>query len=133
MLIIVGIVALLCCGGAGVGGYFLFKGVANAVVPARNSVDTFLDHLQAGETDAAYGELCGQARAQFSQQQFAALVDNRPRIAKHSITSTMVNTMNGRESATVGASLTYTDGSTDSHTFDLVKESGAWLVCGQPY
>ena len=44
-----------------------------------------------------------------------------------------VSTVNGRTSATVNARLIQSDGADVSHVFTLVKENGAWKVCGQPY
>ena len=40
---------------------------------------------------------------------------------------------NGTVSATVNAELTYADGSSETHLFQLTKESDAWRVCGNPY
>jgi hypothetical protein len=133
VLIVVGIVLVLCCGGAIVGGIALFKSVQSATGPARDTVDTFLDHLAAGETNAAYEDLCASAQGQFTPEQFTQIVDNRPKITQHSIISTNVLNSNGHISALVNAKIDYADGSSDTHLFQLTKESGTWRVCGQPY
>jgi Domain of unknown function (DUF4878) len=133
ILIIVGIVLVLCCGGAIAGGVVLFKSVQSATGPARDTVDTFLNQLAAGETDAAYENLCAAAREQFTAEQFAQIVNGRPKITQHSIVGTNVVNSNGQVSASVNAEIRYADGSTDTHLFRLRKESGTWRVCGQPY
>jgi hypothetical protein len=133
VLIIVGIVLVVCCGGAIAGGFVLLKSVQNATQPARDSVDTFLNHLEAGEIDAAYEDLCTRTRGQFTAEQFAQIINNRPKIVHHSIIGTNVMNSNGRVSASVNAKIQYVDGSSDTHLFQLAKEGGAWRVCGQPY
>ncbi len=133
VLIIVGVVAVLCCGGAITGGVVLFKSIQNATGPARTSVETFLGQLEAGQTDAAYQNLCSATRSRFTVEQFTQIVNARPRPRSYSIVSTNVSNYNGRVSASVDAALHYADGSSDNHRFQLVKESGNWRVCGQPY
>jgi hypothetical protein len=133
VLIVVGVVAVLCCGGAITGGVVLFKSIQTATGPARTSVETFLDRLEAGQADAAYQSLCTATREQFTVEQFTQIVDARPKPQGYSIVSTNVANFNGRVSASVDATLRYADGSSDTHRFQLVKESGTWRICGQPY
>ena len=133
VLIIVGIVVALCCCGAAVGGFFLFKTVKSAVGPAQDTADEFITHLEAGETSTAYASLCRQARAEFTPAQFDAIVSARPTITSHHIVSAFVQNTNGKTSATADAELTYADGSSETHTFTMVKDTGTWHVCGNPY
>jgi hypothetical protein len=133
VLIVVGVVLVLCCGGAVTGGVVLFKSVLGATGPARDNVGTFLDQLAAGETGAAYEDLCTATRDQFTAEQFAQIVNDRPKIVRRSIVGTNVMNSNGHVSAAVSAEIQYADGSSDAHLFRLVKEGGAWKICGQPY
>ena len=133
IILIVSAVAVLCCGGLVVGGVGLFRSIATSVGPVHAAVNDFLTDLENGNTDAAYGRLCSATRAQFSGSRFAEVVGARPTITRHTIVNTSVNNYNGEVSASVTAALTYADGSADNHTFQLLKESGAWRICGQPY
>ncbi len=133
VLIIAGIVVVLCCGGAVTGGVFLVRGFQNTIGPARDTVNTFLGHLEAGETDAAYDGLCSRTRAQFSRTQFAEIVNAHPKLDGHSITGTNVSNHNGRVSASVTATLDFAGGGREQHVFALAKEGGGWRVCGDPY
>ena len=116
-----------------VGGFALFKTASQAIGPARDTADTFLDHLETGETATAYTYLCSQARGEFTPDQFDQIVDGRPKMAGHKIVGTNVMNTNGIVSASVDAELTYADGSSERHLFRLTKENGDWRVCGNPY
>ncbi|MEH0972368.1 DUF4878 domain-containing protein [Micromonospora sp. CPCC 205546] len=133
VLIVVGVVAVLCCGGAGIGGFFLYKGVKGATDPARQAAESFVSHLEAGDPDAAYELLCGDTRGGYTREAFAQGVAQQPKIQSHKVDGVNVSSVNGRTSATVNMALTLDSGFTDRHTFLLVKEEGAWKVCGQPY
>jgi hypothetical protein len=133
VLIVVGIVLALCCCGVAVGGFTLFRNVKSAVGPVQDTADNFIGHLEAGETSTAYTSLCPQARSQFTPAQFDAVVASRPKIISHKIVGAFVNTTNGHTSATADAELKYADGSSETHTFDIVKDGTAWMVCGNPY
>ncbi|MEU2663161.1 hypothetical protein [Micromonospora sp. NPDC007220] len=133
VLIVVGVVVVLCCGGAGIGGFFLFKGVKGATDPARQAAESFVSHLEAGDPDAAYELLCGDTRGGYTREAFAQGVAQQPRIHSHKVNGVNVSSVNGRTSATVNMALTLGSGFTNQHTFRLVKEDGAWKVCGQPY
>ena len=133
ILIIVGAVLLLCCGGAVAGGFALFRTVQNTMGPARDKADDFLTQVESDQVDAAYQSLCQQTRDQFSLDRFGQLVGAQPKLTRHSITGTNVANNNGAVSATVNTRLYYADGSSAAHPVDLIKVSGAWWVCGQPY
>jgi hypothetical protein len=132
VLIIVGVLLVLCCGGVAVAA-FAFRSIQQSTAPVQDSVDGFLKHLQADETDAAYADLCTSTKARYSQSEFATTVHNRPRLASYSIVNTNVSNVNGKVSGQVTARLSYADGSSEPHLFPLVKEGDAWRICGQPY
>ncbi|MEU0546309.1 hypothetical protein [Micromonospora sp. NPDC005979] len=133
VLIVVGVVVVLCCGGAGIGGFFLYKGVKGATDPARQTAESFVSDLEADDADAAYGLLCGDTRVRYTREAFVQGVAKQPKIRGHMVNGVNVSSVNGRTSATVSMALTLDSGFTDRHLFALVKEDGAWKVCGQPY
>ncbi|MFC4149012.1 hypothetical protein ACFO0M_22385 [Micromonospora mangrovi] len=128
MLIVVGVVVVLCCGGAGIGGFFLYKGIKSATASAQQAAESFVSDLEADDADAAYGLLCSDTRGRYTRDTFTQGIAKQPKIRGHEI-----NGVNGRTSATVNMGLTPDSGSTDRHVFVLVKEDGSWKVCGQPY
>ncbi|MET8283139.1 hypothetical protein [Micromonospora sp. NPDC005174] len=133
MLIVVGVVVVLCCGGAGVGGFFLYKGVKGATDPALQAAESFVSDLEEDDADAAYGLLCSATRVSYTREAFVQGVAKQPKIRGHKVNGVKVSSVNGRTSATVNMALTLDSGFTDRHMFALVKEDGAWKVCGQPY
>ena len=112
---------------------FLFKRVLAAVKPAEDATDAFIVDLESNNFGGAYGLLCASARASYPPASFIRVAGAQPPISDHRITGARVGTVNGRTSATVNARLIQSDGSDVSHVFTLVKENGAWKVCGQPY
>ncbi|MEV1145120.1 hypothetical protein [Micromonospora sp. NPDC049799] len=133
VLIVVGVVVVLCCGGAGVGGFFLFKGVKGATDPARQAAESFVSDLEAGDAAKAYGQLCSDTRGRFTRDAFVEGVARQPKVRSHEVNGVNVSSYNGRTSARVSMALVLDSGFTDQHVFPLVKEDGAWKVCGQPY
>ncbi|WP_327001555.1 DUF4878 domain-containing protein [Dactylosporangium sp. NBC_01737] len=133
ILIVLGVVLVLCCAGAGFGGYRLFKGVQEATEPARTAAETFVTNLENGDTDAAYGLLCKATQSNYTVQAFKDGVAKQPKIRSHSFGGVNVMNYNGKTSATVTLILTDDSGFTNRHTFPLVKDDGQWRVCGQPY
>jgi hypothetical protein len=133
VLITVGVVLVLCCGGGVIGGVFLFHGLSKATAPARDATDEFVTDLQNGDTSGAYQLLCAGTRSAFTPAAFAQGVAAQPKISGHQMDGVNVVTSNGHTSATVTVQLTTTGGFVDEHAFPLVKEGGRWKVCGQPY
>ncbi|MFC5003102.1 DUF4878 domain-containing protein [Dactylosporangium cerinum] len=133
ILITLGIVLVLCCGGAIFGGYRLFKSVENATEPARTAAETFVTNLENGDVDAAYGLLCKPTQAKFTLDAFKDGVSKQPKIQSHTFGGVNVMNYNGKVSATVALVLTADTGFTERHVFPLVKEDDQWRVCGQPY
>jgi hypothetical protein len=133
VLIVVGVVVVLCCGGAGIGGFVLVKGVIGETGPARQSAEAFVNDLEAGNAQAAYGLLCSSTRSQFTSDAFAQGVRDQPKVRSYTVQGVFVANNNGDQSATVTMNLMLDSGFAELHTFTLVKEDGGWKVCGQPY
>ncbi len=124
---------VLCCGGAVGGGAYLINKALDAIKPAENTTAAFIADLESGNYPAAYGMLCTSTRTSYTVDRFSMTARAQPHISGHRITSAHVNSVNGRTSATVTAQLTRDNGAVASHLFTLVKENGAWKVCGEPY
>jgi hypothetical protein len=123
-------VVLVCCGGVGIGGFFLFRGVSEA---PRDATTAFISDLKAKDWSGAYEKLCRDTKSNFTVDQFAQVAQSRGEVRDHTITGFNVQNTNGQQRATVNANLKLADGSTDPHTFELVQEGEDWKVCGTPY
>jgi hypothetical protein len=124
---------VLCCGGAGIGGFFLYKDIKTATDPARQTAESFVSDLESDNVDAAYGLLSTHTRGSYTRDAFDQCLAKQPKIRSHKVTGVNVANVNGHTSATVNMALTQDSGFTDQHTFTLVEENGGWKVCGQPY
>jgi hypothetical protein len=133
VLIVVGIVAVLCCGGLIGGGFWLASTVKNAIGPAQDAAVAFVQDLERDDAGSAYGKLCPATRSRFDREGFVAGVSAQPRIVRHEVTGVNVNSNNGVTTATVTMALTQEGGFVDQHTFRMVTEDGTWYVCGNPY
>ncbi|MEV0267920.1 hypothetical protein AB0H43_04020 [Hamadaea sp. NPDC050747] len=133
VLITVGIVLVLCCGGVAFGVYKLVDTVSDAVAPARDAAVAFLDEVEDGDDAGAYALLCDDVQQMMSPSQFASGVEQRGRIKDHKITGVSVNTTNGVTAGTVTATLTEAGGGTRQTVIVMAKESGAWKVCSNPF
>jgi hypothetical protein len=128
VLIIVAVVGVLClcAGGIAFGAYKL---LSSASAEPRAAVHAFVGDLAAGDTDAAYEKLCEKSQAGYSRSEFASLVAGQPRPTKATINGFSIQDGTAR----IDTTLAFADGRTRAHPFDLVKEAGAWRVCGNPY
>jgi hypothetical protein len=124
--IALGVVALLCCGGLGVGGFFLVKGVNDATKPVRAAAVEYLDAVEVANYPRAYELLCSSLRGQVTAKDVESA---SPEIDHYKITTVTVANDNGVKSGTVVARIT-TQGDTSTLTIKLVKEAGSWRVCG---
>lgn len=104
-----------------------------ATEPAKTAAEAFVTDLEAGNVDAAYGQLCAATRSKYTLEVFKNGVSKRPKITGHSFGGVNVTNYNGKTSATVVLTLTSDTGFTDRHTFPLVKDGDSWHVCGDPY
>ncbi|MER7280607.1 hypothetical protein ABT369_39820 [Dactylosporangium sp. NPDC000244] len=121
---------VLCCGGGVAGLFFVVNGSTKAPKAATGD---FLTALETGKTQAAYDLLCSSAQQNYGPETFEAYVKKDP-ITAHDISwGGSYSNNNGHETAQIDASLTYQNAGKSSHSFDLIKESGSWKVCGNPF
>jgi hypothetical protein len=133
VLIIIGVLLVLCCGGLAVGGVWLFSTAKNTIGPARDQANEFVQDLESQNATAAYDKLCTATRERFTQQDLIRVMAADPRIVSHKVTGFNVNKTNGVSTADITMELTDNAGATGKHTFHMVKENGTWYVCGNPY
>ena len=120
------VVAVLCCGGLGVGGFFLVKTVNDATKPVRAAATEYLDALEVADYQYAYELLCSSLRGQITA---AILAQGAPEIDHYDITNTTVSNDNGVKTGTVTVKI-LSQGDSSTKLLDLVKEGGTWRVCG---
>jgi hypothetical protein len=133
VLIVVGAVAVLCCGGGIIGGVYLFHSYTTESGPARDAADQFVTDLQTGDAADAYGLLCDDTRGAMTPDRFAQGVAAQPKIAGHKSAGVKVSTGTDGTTAIVTMNLTMQNGFAEQHAIPMVKEDGAWKVCGSPY
>ncbi|GIF96415.1 Rv0361 family membrane protein [Catellatospora citrea] len=130
ILIICAIVLVLCCGGAGVAGFFAWRGITTALGPPRDAAVAYADDLVAGDYAGAYANLCRRTRELTSEQQYVAEQSARPRISGYSVAGVNVQQHNSTVSGVVTLELTRADdGSQYVLGIPLLKEDGQWRVC----
>lgn len=130
ILIISAIVLVLCCGGAGVAGFFAWRGITTVIGPPRDAATAYAEDLIAGDYAGAYASLCRRTRELTSEQQYIAEQATRPRIRDYSVAGVNVEQHNSTVSAVVTLELTrVTDGSQYVLGIPLLKEDGQWRVC----
>jgi hypothetical protein len=120
------LVGCLCLGGFGV---FLYKTISSASAEPRAAVHAFVGDLTAGDANSAYEKLCRRAQGGYSRGDFATYVAGLPRPRGVKINGFSITDGTAR----IDATLELADGKPQAHTFDLVKESGLWRICGNPY
>jgi hypothetical protein len=125
------VVAVFCCGGLGLGGYVLFRKVAEAHSPIRNATGAYLGDLETGDYAGAYARLCRATRERLGRDTFVAEVSDSA-IRAHHIDEVRISNDKGRLGGTVTATLVNAAGAPRRHTFELTSEDGAWKVCGDP-
>jgi hypothetical protein len=133
VLLTIGGVLVICIVGAIVAGFMAFRGLSEATGPAKTAAETFIHRLELEDYDGAYSLLCDRTRAEFTNETLRNGTQARGKITGHEIVGVNVLNVNGRVTATVNAKLRYDNGFADAHAFPMVKEAGAWKVCGEPY
>ncbi|MFR9775065.1 hypothetical protein ACL02O_03280 [Micromonospora sp. MS34] len=132
----------LLFGGLGVGlclvgvaglGVWNVQVVLQANGPVRETADTFLREVAAGDTDPAYEKLCRQARGKWSQVGFRSWVRTPPQVTGYEIVDVSVATRSGRPRGTVKVRLTREGGGSEERDLPVVQENGEWRVCGDPF
>jgi hypothetical protein len=132
VLLILLAVLVVCCGAGAVISYGVFNAGRNTTGPMRDGAIHFLDNLREHDFDSAYGRLCDRTTAQLAKQAFIAAASARPLIS-YGVTKTYIADRSGLVDGTVIATLTYADGTSESHALPMVEEDGVWRVCGNPY
>jgi hypothetical protein len=123
----------LCLVGVAGLGVWNVQVVWRASGPVRETADTFLHRVAAGETDQAYQQLCRQARGRWSDVGFASWVRTPPQVSGYEIVDVSVATRGGRPRGTVTVRLTRDGGGSEEHRLPVVPEDGGWRVCGDPF
>jgi hypothetical protein len=106
--------------------------VLQANGPVRETADTFLHDVAAGDTDKAYEKLCRDARGKWSQVGFGSWLRTPPQVRGYEIVDVSVATRGGRPRGTVKIRLTREGGGSEDRNLPVVQENGKWRVCGDP-
>src|SRR5436305_5168862 len=85
LLIVLSVVAVVCCGGTVAAGVALYRGFGAAVGPPRDAANRFLSDVESGDTAGAYGLLCDTVRAHLTQPSFADLLAGQGHLASHMV------------------------------------------------
>ena len=123
----------LCLIGAAGLGLASLQTVQRADDPVRDTADGFLREMIAGDTAAAYGRLCADARTRWSEQGFTAWVRTPPLLAAYQIEKVTVATREGRPHGTVRVQLSRDAGPGQNRELTVIREDDAWRVCGDPW
>jgi hypothetical protein len=128
VLVVLGVVVALCCLGTVTAGAFvgydLYR-APRAEAEIREFADELARHLEAGDHEAVYDALSADARHRYTLEVLARSLADRPRPVAHEIE----RAFGVLWLCYVTIRLSYLDGRyAGSHTFDLVKEDGAWKV-----
>ncbi|WP_346538496.1 hypothetical protein [Micromonospora sp. DPT] len=130
VLIVVGAVLAVCCLGGVVGGFFVYGAAKEAVGPVREATTSYLDALRSGDHQRAYDLLCRAERERTSLAEFRRRWEAEPRLVDYDVAGLTVNNTNGRVRGTATVRLTTATGGTSTQVLTLVKEDGAWRLCG---
>jgi hypothetical protein len=130
VLIVVGIVLTLCCIGGVIGGVVLFRGVSEAIGPARDAAEAYVDDVMAENYPSAYRRLCSRVRDRTSEAEFTRVQSAQLKISSYKVVGTNVQTMNATTTARVTMRMTQAStGLEVTQTIPLLKENGEWRVC----
>lgn len=129
LIILAGVLVLCCCGG-GAGAFLFFN---NATKEAGKATSAFLSELEAGNLTAAYDRLCTATRSRYERPTFEQAVNRRKPVSHDVHWGGGYNNSDGRETATITADVAYEGGGKDARTFELLKESDIWKICGNPF
>jgi hypothetical protein len=129
ILIVVAAIVALCCIGAAIGGFFIFRGVNDALAPPRDAAAGYAQDIKDSDYAGAYDRLCDNVKSQLTEGEFARAIADEFPIDDFEVTGTNVETVNGVSNATVTMRITPPSGEEFTHTFPLVKEDGDWRIC----
>ena len=122
-LVIGGIVLLLCCGAAGVGGFVLYK----LGTSPEAAADQWLDAVRTRDFPAAYDLLCAPWRNRMTPAEFSGMFDGANALDGYEIAG-LGRTADTRSEVRVRITLANGRGPKDG-VLDLVRESDGWKVC----
>ena len=129
VVIVVAAVLAVCCVGAIIAGYFGFRVIDDATGPAKDAATTYLSHVESGEFEQGYEQLCRREKAARPLAAYLAMQRAQPDLTGFEVTGVNVSNMNGNVTGTVRAQLTREAVGTFPQQIALVKEDGQWRVC----
>ena len=128
LTVVVGLVLLLCCGGLGLGGFFIFRPEQDPGVAVRIAADAFVSRLVAGNYGGAYDQLCADIRERLDRDEFVTSVGGRPAVRSYQVEK--IEAVDGGYSVSV--TLADPTGATEAQVLRVVEDRGTWRVCGEP-
>lgn len=129
VLIVLGVLAVLCCIGSLIGGFFIYRAVQDATGPARNAVTGYFDDLKAGNFGSAYSRLCDETQQEVTRDDFVTVQQELPKVTDYKVVGVNINTTNGKTTGTVNVRVTRETGAVTTQSVELVKEGNSWKVC----
>jgi hypothetical protein len=117
------LIGLLIAGGIGL---VIYKGVRAFQAPVE-AVQAQLADVKAGNLDAAYARLTPEYQADVTKEEFQAFAAKHGSFAQNADT-TFNNRSMQSSTATLGGSLRSVSGDSESATFRLVEQGGAWRI-----
>jgi hypothetical protein len=122
-LIIGGIVLLLCCGAAGVGGFVIYK----LGTSPEAAADQWLDAVRTRDFPAAYDLLCAGERDRLTPAEFRGMFDGDNAVDSYEVAGPG-RSADKRSEVRVRVTLANGRGPKDG-VLVLVRESDGWRVC----
>jgi hypothetical protein len=128
MIVVAAVLAVCCLGGLG-GGIWLYRAYNNNAGPARDTTTAYIDDVQAGKYQSAYGRLGKKVRDTISQEEYIRVQSAQLKIKNYEVEGVSISSHNGRVSATVTVRMVQETGAEFSQTIPLLKEDGEWRIC----
>ncbi len=133
-------VLLLCCCVAGVLAFVfggrVFGNVAGNVRGAQRATDDYFGAIRGHDWTRAYAMLDATTRASTSsaalQRNWTTRESSNGTVSGFKTTNTSVQTNNGRTTATIQGTISYSKGITEAKTIQLTKENGNWQLSSLP-
>jgi hypothetical protein len=148
VVVVVALAGVLAFGGGAAGGWLFLtidrQNIAEPVQPAnplrdfesvqpiKDSIDSFVGRLEAGDLEAAYAQLPLYLRNQSALHRFEAAMNRHPKPVRHSIGDIEVMDQDGLLSADATVRLYAADGSVDIRNFYLIKIGQTWCLGSMP-
>jgi hypothetical protein len=129
VLIVLGVLAVLCCLGVILTGVFGYKAFRDATGPAKDALTGYFDDLKAENYGSAYDRLCSETQAAVTREDFIDFQRVLPAITDYKIDGVNIHDVSGKPRATVDVRVTRERGGEITQTVELIKEGGKWKVC----